>query len=312
VERILVAGIDTVVGSNIAATLSQEYNVVGLSFSAPISIEGCETSVCARQDQESIRKWIGSVRPQVTVHCPISDCTGWQKAKPSRPPNDVEPFFAWARAAQEVDSQFTLVSTDAVFSGPWMFHKEESRCHCESGEARAIRAAESAAREAHPRTLLVRTCAYGWRPESSGLGTIEDTVAKLEEHAAGPFDSQHYATPILASDLAEILHRAWEAQLAGVYHIGGAERVSPLRFAERLAERFGLPAPTPVRAVALVERPKGFAQGETSLHATKIRKALGVAVPMLDEGLARLYEQTGDGYCDRLSARVSVLHGRVA
>jgi hypothetical protein len=33
---------------------------------------------------------------------------------------------------------------------------------------------------------------------------------------------------------------------------------------------------------------------------------------MLDDGLDRLYEQTGDGYCDRLSARVSVLHGRVA
>jgi dTDP-4-dehydrorhamnose reductase len=85
-----------------------------------------------------------------------------------------------------------------------------------------------------------------------------------------------------------------------------------MRFVERLADQFGFPPPAPVRGVALVSRPKGFGHGETSLHATKIRKALGVSVPMLQEGLRRLCEQTDNGFCDRLRARIDVLHGKVA
>lgn len=312
-ERILIAGVETVVGSNLAASLSEQYHIVGLSFSVPIGIDGCETAVCPSQDAESIRKWVAAVRPGLVVHCGLSDATSWQRARAHRVGGpSAGPYVDWARCARQLDSHFTLISSDAVFTGPWMFHKEESRCYCESAEAAAIRYVEDAVRGVSRDLLLVRTCAYGWTPQQSGPGWIEDAIERLQVRAAGAHDLQHHATPILASDLADMLRRAWEAGLSGVYHIAGAERVSPMRFAEMLSERFDLPRPARMQTISLEERARGFGQGETSLHSAKIRKILDIPMPLLGDGLCRLREQAHNGYCERLDARVQTLHEKVA
>ena len=52
-DKILVAGIDTVVGANLAAWLANRFHVVGLSWSDPISIAGCETAVCDKSPAEA-------------------------------------------------------------------------------------------------------------------------------------------------------------------------------------------------------------------------------------------------------------------
>ena len=127
----------------------------------------------------------------------------------------------------------------------------------------------------------MRTNAYGWSPESAGRCWISETLADLKSHSAGPFDHLRYATPILTTDLTEILEQAWQNNLHGIYHVTGAERVNPNQFVEHLANEFGLPVPQPVNGNALSGRPTGFGRGETSLHTSKIRKDLNIAMPML-------------------------------
>jgi len=39
-----------------------------------------------------------------------------------------------------------------------------------------------------------------------------------------------HSTPILATDFAEILERAYQQKLRGTYHLAGAERINPFRF----------------------------------------------------------------------------------
>ena len=72
----------------------------------------------------------------------------------------------------------------------------------------------------------------------------------------------------------------------------------------------------PVTPTPTIESPSqpatGFGAGETSLQSTAIRKTLGVALPMLGEGLSRLRQQQADGYCDRLNHATPAIHDRVA
>ena len=303
-DTILIVGVDTVVGANLAAVLSESAAVSGLTRSRGMAgagpIGGCE--VLSDGGERSIRHVLGRVRPQHVVFCgPGADSCWDQAPRLAFSGDSVSHMRAWARAAQETASGFTLISSDAVFTGPRMFHPETSPGLCESQPARILREAEAAVLEAHASALVVRTHVFGWTPEACGAGWIERELARLEQRTPGAHDPFRHATPLLATDFAEVLQQAWRESLSGLYHIAGAERTNPARFAQRLAQEFALAAPVASRPETLLECPRGFGCGETSLRTGAIRRALGISLPSLSDGLRRLREQAENGYRDRLN-----------
>ena len=312
-DQLLVAGIDTVVGANLAAHLSDKYRVLGISSASSVSIEGCETVVAPADDVHAIRQMAASHRPDRIVISGIAGDSPWHQLGGRLPnPAAIESARAWTRSASELGIPLTLISSDAVFSGPWMFHAESSTSFCPSAQARSLRALESWVLQECPRALVVRTHPYGWSPFADGPGWIEGIVAALESERPGIFDCAAHATPILATDLAEILAPAWEAGLSGVYHIAGAERVNPHRFVCTLARVFNLAPPratvlAPAEAVGTA-----FGQGEMSLRSDAIQRTLGLPLPMLVEGLQRLRDQKDGGHDRRFRGSWRLTASKVA
>ena len=103
----------------------------------------------------------------------------------------------------------------------------------------------------------MRTHAFGWQPGHKS-GWIESLLTKLERGFETELDCTRYASPILASNLTEIIAAAWTVGLSGIYHIAGAERVNPVQFASRLAQQFHLPIPLTMAMESLISRPSGF------------------------------------------------------
>ena len=126
-------------------------------------------------------------------------------------------------------------------------------------------------------------------------------MTALENNQPIDLDPISHATPILACDLADYLEAALEDELAGVFHIAGAERVSPHQFARQLAMAFDLAAPHSRTIRELQTRPTGFGRGETSLQTHRFRGEYDCTMPLLSEGISRLLEQHRSGYRDRLA-----------
>jgi dTDP-4-dehydrorhamnose reductase len=207
----------------------------------------------------------------------------------------------WAAAARARECHFTFLSSDAVFTGPWMFHDEQSDVFCPSAAAQHLRRAEQVVAEQYPTALIVRSNAFGWSPSATSRGWIDQILSDLDRRSLQGYDYIRHATPILATDLADILLRAIDEQLGGLFHVAGAERVNPLQFAQRLADHFELPWLSVRRAEDTLDASAaGFGAGETSLQTKKIRKALCVAMPMLSEGLTRLRAQQVSGFSEQL------------
>jgi dTDP-4-dehydrorhamnose reductase len=301
VDRILVVGAESVAGGNLAAFQAESAPpaaVLAISRVGGISIPGCEVRCEPRdavQPAALIREW----RPARVIVCGQAAVSSWEPASEQVGTADVEEAAAWASACRAGGAQCTYVSSDAVFSGPWMFHDEECSGRCELPAAAALRQAERRVQEADPDSLILRTHVYGWSPRGDS-GWIEQRLAELRSKRFADQDCERHATPILATDFARILHRAWTAGRTGVFHLAGAERISPLRFVQRLAEQYQLPWLSLLRRDALQERSTGFGAGECSLQTKRLRKALCVAMPMLSEGLARLAQQDVSGYRARL------------
>ena len=300
-ETVLVIGLDTVAGANIATCLSSRYRVVGLTSATPVSIQGCETHTYVEDDVETAEHWLSLVRPQWVVHCGVAANSAWSVDPAKFSTKD--PVLAvrnWVNAAELHSARFTHISSDAIFTGPWMFHEEDCQGLCESEEADIIRAIE---REVSlcDNTLIIRTNVFGWTPTAYGQGEIENLVDSLTVGAYSKLDCYRHGTPLLATDLAAIIEHAYQERLTGIFHVAGGERISPLEFAQRLSKIFDLTMPTLPRATVLNECATGFANGESSLHTRKIRRALSISMPMLDDGLQRLLDQQQNGFLNRLN-----------
>jgi dTDP-4-dehydrorhamnose reductase len=300
VNHLLIVGIDTVVGANVAATLSERYRISTWTPDDRFDVPNCE----AVDPADAPGRIVAETRPDWVIYCGPAARSAWEPGTRELLSNEIaDEARAWAEAARESGVRMLMVSSDAVFTGPWMFHEEQSPSVCHSPPAQAVRAAERQVQEACPDALILRTHAFGWSADPETPGWIETLLREVETKRFVEQDHIRHATPILATDLAEILERACQEGLSGTYHVAGAERVSPLKFTQRLADQFDLPWLAIRRESVLTELPQGFAEGECSLQTKEIRKALCVAMPLLSEGLGRLQEQAENGYRDRLSSR---------
>jgi dTDP-4-dehydrorhamnose reductase len=295
VERLLIIGIDTVVGANLAAQLADQFHVTGLSTGEEIAIEGCVTTLAPISDAPSARQAIALYRPDRLVLCQAAGDSSWHSVGTANLRSAADATRGWIEAARAAGKYLTLISTDAVFTGPWMFHGESCDSFCQASEAQTLRTLEMAALQDSAHSLVVRTHPYGWSPQLDG-GWIDGILAALEADQPPVFDSVAHATPILATDLADVLSSAWNAGLTGLYHVAGAERTNTHNFACAVARVFDLDPPHAVWLAPTASPPTGFARGECSLHTRSIRQALNIGLPMVIEGLERLRAQHDQGF----------------
>jgi len=305
VNPILVVGAETVVGANLSIHLADRYDVFAASLAGRLDLAGCRV-LPESGAQLSPTRTIDEVQPGTVVLCGPASRSCWeQSAARALRADSLEATRAWARAAQQAGTKTVLISSDAVFTGPWMFHDEEGESHCPTPVASAIRELERDVAAGSDETLIVRTNSYGWSPAGTG-GWLENILALIEARRPIQLDPIRHATPILATDLAEIIEKMLCDNLAGTYHVAGAERISPMGFAQRLAGQFNLPWIPARKASSQTEAPIGFGAGECSLQTRKLRRDLCIPTPLLSESLTRLEAQQINGHREKLASNATV------
>lgn len=299
-DKLLICGIDSLLGANFALALADRYEVVGLAASEEFELPGCRTIACDFADASGASYHAQEQSPQAIIYCGGVARSSWDASCEHDPDGELEARLVrgLSAAAERSGSHFTAITTDAIFAGPHMFHGESSPATGKSAAAEAARLVETALRDTP--SLVVRSHVYGWSPAGISPGFAERAWERLSAGEAFTVDAHRYATPILASDLALLYDRALGMRLSGTYHITGAERTNQHRFAAELAVAFSFTG----RQVHLTQpdartgaRP--YVE-ETSLGSRAVRRALECPLPMLREGLQRFAEQQAGGWRDTL------------
>lgn len=102
----------------------------------------------------------------------------------------------------------------------------------------------------------------------------------------------HYSTPTLADNLAEMVMEAVQKDLQGMFHASRSERISRYEFAKQIAKASNLDSSLikPIRMSQLTswiaKRPK-----DSSLNTDKIQKQLKTRLLNITEGLNRMKEE---------------------
>jgi dTDP-4-dehydrorhamnose reductase len=303
-EKTLVIGVDGIVGSNVALALSDRFAVLGLSACGDGTPGSGAFAIRRTRDLRQLAATVESESPQWILYCGPLARNSWDLAEQTPDPErEVETCRTLARLAGQLGSRLTLVISDAACGGPWMFCDETEP---PGGTDPIAIAAEQIrlAVESLP-ALVVRTHAYGWSPGAARAGWAERVWEALATGESCPTPGDRYASPILATDLAELLVRAHQLGLTGLYHFAGAERASAYHFVGQLAAACGFRNGQPS-----TQRPPGDGSTdvpmETSLDTRRARRDLAVPMPMLREGLERFAAQAGDGFRARLKSGAPV------
>lgn len=283
-ERVLLTGVDTMIGSNLAQAWKARYAVLGLYDQFAVQCAGLQTAGWDSSQPASLRPHLERWQPKRLVHCGPLAASAWElPAAPHRFSHEPAVVAELANLVAEHGCHLTVLSSDAVFCGPRMFQDECCQPMATSQRGIHGRALECALEGTC--ALVVRSHVYGWNLAGGEPSFVQRVSQSLRRGQTPECDGRRYATPILASDLAELLGGAHEAGLRGLYHLAGAERTSMHRFVSELAASLG------------VESPLAIADGdphaveETSLSSKRARRELAASTPMLRPGLERFAAQ---------------------
>jgi dTDP-4-dehydrorhamnose reductase len=237
-------------------------------------------------------------RPRCVVYCGHAAVSGWDFRANSK--DDVAPIELLIDAVLAVGARLVFISSDRVFAGPKMFHEESDLV--EEGPDDQLRSIEQSLLHRLPaenRPIVIRTHTFGW--SEAGVSFAERLWNSLELCEPVDLDPFSFATPILASHLAELIPRCVQSKLDGTVHIAGAERTSPFRFAQELAAAAGfdrrLVRPSTMESQS---EQRQVALRETSLACRRVRRELAMSLPLLRESIAAFVRQAESEYRDRI------------
>ncbi|HEX3727773.1 MAG TPA: sugar nucleotide-binding protein [Pirellulales bacterium] len=292
-ERLLITGIDRLIGANLALVLADRFDVLGLYDRLAVESD-CFRSLPDESGQVRWAQLVGDFRPQWMIHCGSSSAASWDtRGEASAADRETQRLGALTELAASLGARLTVITSDVVLAGPRMFHDESSAATSPAPRAVAVRRVETTL--AGTPALVVRTHAYGWSPTGAAPGFAEEAFRALDRGQAFEAPSSRHATPILATDLANLLVRAYELRLHGLFHLAGAERTSAYRFARELGSACGIG----FRSEGLSCTAEPAWPDETSLSSKRARRALEMATPLLREGLERFAEQATNGWRER-------------
>lgn len=293
-KTLLVYGIESVAGANIANTLCEHYHIVGVATEQCPEIEHCQI-LSGEAALDPPGQLLNDLKPDYVVDTTCCGDSAWNPEVEFAPEDQCQLAVERAAACKQLGITYSLLSSDAIFTGPWMFHEEDSEFSCSSTLGKQLIKLEADVKKACPESFIVRTHLFGWNWLDEQAGWIESLLERMqcEPTTCDELSLPGYATPILASELALILARGFEENISGTYHISGAERVNRQEFARRLAAHFN------INWLCNLSRSNHFSQsernqfgcGETSLQTRSIRRSLCVAMPTLTESIASLLNQ---------------------
>lgn len=272
IQRILVVGTHRLTGAALAARWAERYDIV----------------THAADDAEHCESVIASADADVIVYCGPASEPSWSPLAAEG--LDEEAVANASRWAQVSGDRFVAITSDAIFTGPYMFHAEACEHRCQTPEASVLAAIEAAIAEVNESALIVRTHIFspGSGEAAPANNLVDQILAEEDVQIAGA----GHATPIYAADLADLIECAIVDETTGTMHIAGAERLSPFAFAERLREAFDQPRRTTTLFVG--EHESGFASGDRGLICREARERLGVSMPLLTDGFARMRKAIAD------------------
>lgn len=290
-KKLVFFGGSSLLAVNWANRISSYYEVYLIMHKRLIDLPNVNCIYFENDFEDSLISFLGSNKPDFIVNCAaltnVDQCE--VQAEQAKLVNQEWPKKL-AQISLELDCKFVHISTDHLFGDEKNIYTETDQLRPLNVYAKTKALAEVNVKEINPQALIVRTNFYGWglSYRKSFSDFILDGLRNQSE--LNLFNDVYY-TPIYIGELIRLLHLALEKKLQGIYNFVGNENITKHEFGKALAQTFSLSS-LRISSVSiatkkhLVIRPKIM-----SLSNQKLREALGIKIPSLNEQLKMMLKE---------------------
>ena len=282
--RILVTGASGLLGGRLAALLRRSASVVaGRHLGAPP--DGLPSVGIDLLSPESVRLAILESRPDAILHSAALADPDRCESEPERARAlNVEASRALARLARQQRVRLVLLSTDLVFPGEGGPFGESAPPRPLMVYGRTKLEGEEAALGEDPSAAVARVALVCGRGHGRRSTASESVAWALLAGRRLRLYTDQFRTPVDGGSLASALVRLLGGREEGVFHMGGAERLSRYELGLRTARLMGLDASL-IDPVSSTEGSHAPRPRDVSLDSSRAARELGFRPRPLDEAL---------------------------
>jgi dTDP-4-dehydrorhamnose reductase len=237
-------------------------------------------------DAAAVDRLLDGERPDAVVHAAVLGRADDCEARPEEAErvNTRLPGLV-AHACRERGLRLVALSTDLVFDGARSFSTEADAPAPLHVYGRTKLAGEEAALAAHPEAAVVRVALVLGRGHGSRASSSESVLRALRAGRAVTLYTDEHRTPVDPESVADAVGRLLERGGAGLFHVGGPERISRHELGRRVARIFGLPD-TGILPGRQADHPGPDRRApDVSLDSSRARRELGWTPRDLDVAL---------------------------
>ena len=285
-RKLLITGASGLLGKKIVELAQNDFTITPIHKTRPLHSSSVKLDVT---ESLAVLNLLNKLEPDVVIH--TASETNVDKC-------EIEKEHAWkinaegtrnlAEACQNVNAKLVYASTDYVFDGEKGMYTEEDKPNPVNyygvtkleGEKQVIEQCKNYA-------ILRTSVLFGWHPWKQNFATW--IINKLKQQQEIMVVEDHYNTPTLADNLAEMAVEIAKNDLQGIYHASGSERISRYEFGKRIARTFNLD-PDLIRPVKMSQLTAWIAKRprDSSLNTDKIQKQLKTKPLNITEGLNKM------------------------
>jgi len=239
-KKLLITGVSGLLGSNLAYSLRDRYEISGLYLNHEITMDKVSIFPCDLRKKLEIEKILNGMHPDIVIHCAAQANVDICEEKPQEAEElNVKSTKNLVESLPQ-STKFIYISTDLVYDGIKGNFKEDDPTGPLNVYARTKLEGEKEALKARG-SLVFRTNFYGWNiknKESLGEWVVNALSANKEING---FTDAIFSS-IYTFDLARLMDKAIREDIAGVYNLGSSGFLSKYGFAKAIADKLGLDA----------------------------------------------------------------------
>jgi len=287
--KLLVTGASGLLGNRIVDLAKNGYTIIPLHNTKPLHSNSIKLDITNLSEALSL---FNKLKPNTVIH--TASETNVDKCETEREHAwkvNVEGTSSIALACAKTNTKLVYISTDYVFDGEKGNYKEEDKPNpINYYGLTKLEGEKQVAQHCRNYAILRTSVLYGWHPWKQNFTTW--TINQLKQNKEITVVEDHYNTPTLVDNLAEMALEVVEKDLQGLFHASGTERISRYEFAKQIAKTFNL-NPHLIRPIRMrqlttwiAKRPK-----DSSLNTSKIQKQLKTKPLNITEGLERMLKE---------------------
>lgn len=281
-------------GNNLAFYFRDKFNILGLYLSHPVTINGIQTQKADILSGDSLKSIVRKFNPDIIIHCAsLTDVDFCEMNREITDMVNVKGTKIVVESITKRNTKLVYISSESVYDGGKGDFRESDPVDPQNyyglskykGELEVLKKSGA---------LIIRTNIFGWNIQEK-FSIAERIINELSNKRPVKGFRDAFFSSIYTFDLAEILDKAIDRDLGGIYNCASRTSLSKYEFALHVADCFHLEKEL-IRPISIDDFDFKAKRGkDLTLNVSKLQNVLNDQFPSIIESIQDFHKDSQSG-----------------